>query len=121
MSFLHEHQPETQLGRSESDPNLDPNRLTSVQSNRPYPKPYYFSGQFEVPPGSLAFSVTLFTVCAVALLALIYIRRCLSIFGKAELGGPRNLKIASFAFAVFLWFFYVLFSALQSYGIIAGF
>jgi len=60
-------------------------------------------------------------VCAVALLALIYIRRCLSIFGKAELGGPRNLKIASFAFAVFLWFFYVLFSALQSYGIIAGF
>jgi len=78
-------------------------------------------GQFEVPPGSLAFSVTLFTVCAVALLALIYIRRCLSIFGKAELGGPRNLKIASFAFAVFLWFFYVLFSALQSYGIIAGF
>ena len=118
-----------------SDPNLDPNLGSNWDPNsNPISDPtfpnrltnqidlnYYLSGQFEVPPGSLAFSVTLFTVCAVALLALIYIRRCLSIFGKAELGGPRNLKIASFGFAVFLWFFYVLFSALQSYGIIPGF
>ena len=79
------------------------------------------SQPFEVPPGSLAFSVTLFTVCALICLSLLLLRRKMAVFGEAELGGPKTTKIACFGACVSLWFLYVLFSSLQSYGIIAGF
>ena len=76
---------------------------------------------FIVPPGSLAFSVTLFTVCALLCLTLLLLRRKMAVFGEAELGGPQTTKYISFGICLALWFIYVLLSSLQSYGIIAGF
>ena len=80
-----------------------------------------YSGSFEVPPGTLAFSVTLFSICAVICLIVLYLRRVLPSLGGAELGGPTKIKTASFGILLSLWFGYVLLSALQTYGIIAGF
>jgi len=71
---------------------------------------------FEVEPGNLAFSVTLFCVEAFAAIALMMIRRHPSIGG--ELGGPRIPKILTSAFLAFLWFFYVFMSTLEAYKII---
>ena len=81
----------------------------------------FYSGSFEVPPGTLAFSVTLFSICAVICLIVLYLRRVLPSLGGAELGGPTKIKTASFGILLSLWFGYVLLSALQTYGIIAGF
>ncbi|MPC16585.1 Sodium/calcium exchanger 1 [Portunus trituberculatus] len=71
---------------------------------------------FEVLPGNLAFSVTLF--CAEALVAIIVmmVRRHPKIGG--ELGGPKVPKIVTSSFLVFLWIFYVLMSTLEAYGFI---
>ena len=74
-----------------------------------------------MPPGTLAFSVTLFSICAVICLIVLYLRRVLPSLGGAELGGPKSIKTASFGVMLGLWFMYVLLSALQTYGVIAGF
>jgi len=76
---------------------------------------------FKVPPGSLAFSITVFTVVAILAFILFGVRRNLSFFGRAELGGPKVPKIASAAVLVVLWFLYIAFSVLESSGIIPGF
>ncbi|XP_067672018.1 sodium/calcium exchanger 2-like [Haliotis asinina] len=76
---------------------------------------------FEVPAGSLSFSVTLYTICAVLALGLLVIRRLILKFGKAELGGSKIPKILCAAFLVFLWVFYVIMSSLQAYGHIQAF
>ncbi|KAL8565554.1 hypothetical protein ACOMHN_049530 [Nucella lapillus] len=70
---------------------------------------------FEVPTGSLGFSVVLFTTCACIAIALFILRRFVA---GAELGGPTVLKYISAAILVFLWVLYVLLSALKSYKII---
>ncbi|KAK8389142.1 hypothetical protein O3P69_020845 [Scylla paramamosain] len=71
---------------------------------------------FEVLPGNLAFSVTLF--CAEALVAILVmmVRRHPKIGG--ELGGPKVPKLVTSFFLVFLWIFYVLMSTLEAYGFI---
>jgi len=71
---------------------------------------------FEVLPGNLAFSVTLFCVEAACAIALMLIRRHPSIGG--ELGGPKPMKIFTSIFFVFLWLFYVMMSTLEAYGVI---
>ena len=82
----------------------------------------FFQGKtFEVPAGSLAFSVVVYTICSIVTLALLVVRRNVSIFGKAELGGPHVPKLISGLFMIFLWFLYVLISSLQSYEHIPGF
>ena len=68
--------------------------------------------------GSLGFSVTLYSICAVMAIALITIRRFTPFFGQAELGGPTGPKYASGIFLVFLWILYVLLASLQVYGVI---
>ncbi|XP_077586874.1 sodium/calcium exchanger 3 isoform X2 [Stigmatopora nigra] len=74
---------------------------------------------FVVQAGSLAFSVTLFTILAfLAVGALLYRRRA-HIGG--ELGGPRRHRLATSAFFFSLWFLYVLFSSLEAYCHIEGF
>ncbi|XP_013777864.1 sodium/calcium exchanger 3-like isoform X2 [Limulus polyphemus] len=75
--------------------------------------------EFRVNPGSLAFSVTLFCVCAFISCIILFLRRSKMVGG--ELGGPMKYKIPTTVTFVFLWLFYVLMSSLESYGIIPGF
>ena len=67
--------------------------------------------------GSLGFSVTVFTICAIITIAILMIRRMAPerVFGGAELGGPTVTKYLTAGFLVSLWFLYVLLSALQTY------
>ncbi|XP_065563205.1 sodium/calcium exchanger Calx-like isoform X2 [Artemia franciscana] len=74
---------------------------------------------FIVPPGNLAFSVTLFCTTALCAIAVMLLRRTKRIGG--ELGGPRGAKIATSCLFVFFWLFYVFMSSLEAYGVIQGF
>ena len=74
---------------------------------------------FEVRAGTLAFSVTLFTVFAFVCIAVLLYRRRPQIGG--ELGGPRGPKLATTALFLGLWFLYILFSSLEAYCHIRGF
>jgi len=76
----------------------------------------YPSGAFYVNSGSLAFSVTIFTMCAVVTFAIMMFRRA-SVGG--ELGGPGKNIVAGVLMS--LWFVYILISSLQSEGNISGF
>ncbi|XP_022249769.1 sodium/calcium exchanger 3-like [Limulus polyphemus] len=71
---------------------------------------------FDVPSGSLSFSVGIYSATAMACIVLLMVRRYSSFFGRAELGGPINASRASFAFLLFLWFLYILLSSLHAYG-----
>ncbi|XP_042531311.1 sodium/calcium exchanger 1 isoform X1 [Dipodomys spectabilis] len=75
--------------------------------------------QFKVSPGTLAFSVTLFTIFAFINVGVLLYRRRPEIGG--ELGGPRTAKIMTSSLFVLLWFLYILFSSLEAYCHIKGF
>lgn len=74
---------------------------------------------FEVQPGNLAFSVTIFCVCALISCGVLLLRRNKACGG--ELGGPRRFKIPTTILFAGLWVFYVTMSALEAYGVIPGF
>jgi len=74
---------------------------------------------FVVEAGSLAFSVTLFTIFAFIAISVLLYRRRAHIGG--ELGGPRRYRLATSAFFFMLWFLYVLFSSMEAYCHIQGF
>ncbi|XP_042356029.1 sodium/calcium exchanger 3 isoform X1 [Plectropomus leopardus] len=74
---------------------------------------------FVVEAGSLAFSVTLFTIFAFLAVSVLLYRRRAHIGG--ELGGPRGHRLATSAFLIGLWFLYILFSSLEAYCHIEGF
>lgn len=74
---------------------------------------------FVVEAGSLAFSVTLFTIFAFLAVSVLLYRRRAHIGG--ELGGPRGHRLATSAFFFSLWFLYILFSSLEAYCHIEGF
>ncbi len=74
---------------------------------------------FEVQAGSLAFSVTLFTIFAFLAVSVLLYRRRPHIGG--ELGGPRKQRILTTLFFFGLWFLYILFSSLEAYCHIQGF
>lgn len=75
---------------------------------------------FKVQPGSLAFSVTLFTVMAlVCVLVLLYRRR--PGVSAGELGGPRTAKLLTFFLFLSLWFIYILLASLEAYCHVPGF
>ncbi|XP_074497209.1 sodium/calcium exchanger 2b [Sebastes fasciatus] len=75
--------------------------------------------EFKVDPGSLAFSVTLFTIFAFICMGVLLFRRRPSIGG--ELGGPRGARIMTSLLFLGLWFLYILFSSLEAYCHISGF
>ena len=75
--------------------------------------------KFEVEPGSLAFSVTIFVAFAFISIFVILLRRSPVVGG--ELGGPRKFKIITSSILVGLWVMYVLLSSLESYCHIKGF
>lgn len=66
---------------------------------------------FNVPPGDLALSVTVFCVEAAVVVVIMLIRRK---FG-GELGGPVGPKRLCAAFFVCLWLIYIVISAMRSY------
>ncbi|XP_016385269.1 solute carrier family 8 member 4b isoform X2 [Sinocyclocheilus rhinocerous] len=75
---------------------------------------------FQVDPGSLAFSVTLFTALAVVCVSVLMYRRRPSVAG-GELGGPRTCKILTSLLFISLWLIYILLASLEAYCHIAGF
>eukprot|EP00095_Tigriopus_kingsejongensis_P006607 snap_masked-scaffold634_size121673-processed-gene-0.11 protein:Tk06607 transcript:snap_masked-scaffold634_size121673-processed-gene-0.11-mRNA-1 annotation:"sodium calcium exchanger 2-like" len=75
---------------------------------------------FVVQSGSLAFSVTIYSICAILGIGVLIGRRLIPGFGNAELGGPTGTKWASGMFLVFMWIMYVALSTLQAYGVIPG-
>ncbi|KAM9769940.1 sodium/calcium exchanger 1-like [Menidia menidia] len=75
--------------------------------------------QFRVDPGTLAFSVTLFTVFALVSVAVLVYRRRPAIGG--ELGGPRGPKLLTTALFFSLWLLYIVFSSLEAYCHVQGF
>ncbi|XP_051967536.1 sodium/calcium exchanger 1-like isoform X2 [Xyrauchen texanus] len=74
---------------------------------------------FRVDPGTLAFSVTLFTIFAFICITVLMYRRRPEIGG--ELGGPRTPKILTTTLFFSLWLMYIVFSSLEAYCIIKGF
>ncbi|KAM9857477.1 sodium/calcium exchanger 1-like isoform 4-T4 [Aulostomus maculatus] len=74
---------------------------------------------FKVDPGTLAFSVTLFTIFAFICIAVLIYRRRPAIGG--ELGGPRIPKILTSCLFFSLWLMYIIFSSLEAYCHIQGF
>ncbi|XP_042357639.1 sodium/calcium exchanger 1b [Plectropomus leopardus] len=75
--------------------------------------------EFKVDPGTLAFSVTLFTIFAFIAVATLMYRRRPEIGG--ELGGPRTSKVLTTMLFISLWLLYILFSSLEAYCHIQGF
>uniref|UniRef100_A0A8C4Z7W1 Calx-beta domain-containing protein n=1 Tax=Gadus morhua TaxID=8049 RepID=A0A8C4Z7W1_GADMO len=76
--------------------------------------------KFLVNPGSLAFSVTLFTVMAVCCVMVLLYRRRPGVAG-GELGGPRTAKLLTLGLFLSCWFIYILLSSLEAYCHIPGF
>ncbi|XP_069602699.1 sodium/calcium exchanger 2-like isoform X1 [Ranitomeya imitator] len=74
---------------------------------------------FEVKTGTLAFSVTLFTIFAFINISVLLYRRRPHIGG--ELGGSRLSKTLTAILFIGLWFLYILFSSLEAYCHIKGF
>jgi len=73
-------------------------------------------GTFEVDPGSLGFSVTIFCIEAFLAIMILVARRNPAVGG--ELGGPKAVKTVTSGIFVFFWVFYVLISALEAYDVI---
>lgn len=74
---------------------------------------------FEVQPGNLAFSVTLYTIFAFINFGVLLYRRKPEIGG--ELGGPRTAKLVTTALFTLLWLLYICCSSLEAYCYITGF
>merc|ERR1712227_459124 len=71
---------------------------------------------FDVPVGSLGFSVTIFCIEAGLAILILVARRHPAVGG--ELGGPKFFKTISSGMFVFFWVFYVAISAMEAYGVI---
>ncbi|XP_061626964.1 sodium/calcium exchanger 1-like isoform X6 [Phyllopteryx taeniolatus] len=82
---------------------------------------YHYSKNqvFRVDPGTLAFSVTLFTIFAFICIAVLMYRRRPEIGG--ELGGPPLAKTATAGLFFSLWLMYIFLSSLEAYCHIRGF
>ncbi|KAM7008787.1 sodium/calcium exchanger 1a isoform 2-T2 [Tautogolabrus adspersus] len=81
---------------------------------------HWTKGQpFRVDPGTLAFSVTLFTIFAFICIGVLLYRRRPEIGG--ELGGPRIPKTLTTCLFFSLWLMYIVFSSLEAYCHIPGF
>ncbi|KAJ3588950.1 hypothetical protein NHX12_009803 [Muraenolepis orangiensis] len=71
--------------------------------------------KFYVSPGSLAFSVTLFTVMAVACVGVLLYRRRPGV-AAAELGGPRTAKLITLFLFLSMWFIYILLGEIKYFA-----
>eukprot|EP01025_Chloroclados_australasicus_P031387 TRINITY_DN3174_c0_g1_i10.p1 TRINITY_DN3174_c0_g1~~TRINITY_DN3174_c0_g1_i10.p1 ORF type:complete len:940 (-),score=89.50 TRINITY_DN3174_c0_g1_i10:3302-5845(-) len=87
--------------------------IGSIYYRIQYPDHPNVNGRFCVPSGSLAYSVMIFTICAVIGLAILILRRR---YVGGELGGSISTKWLSGAALIILWILYIVLSALQDYG-----
>jgi len=71
---------------------------------------------FDVPVGSLGFSVTIFCIEALLAICILMLRRNPAVGG--ELGGPKSVKTVTAGIFVCFWVFYVFISALEAYKVI---
>ena len=78
-----------------------------------------YGTKFQVVPGALGFSVTVFCVFAFLAIMMILARR--RPWAGGELGGTVKYKLPTTLFLVGLWVSYVILSALQDYCYIPGF
>lgn len=70
-------------------------------------EPWYVEGMpmgFAVPAGELGYTVFIFSLCAMATLGILFLRR--AVFG-VELGGPQPWASITSVVFMALWFFYV--------------
>eukprot|EP00451_Oxyrrhis_marina_P009448 CAMPEP_0204309868 /NCGR_PEP_ID=MMETSP0469-20131031/1363_1 /ASSEMBLY_ACC=CAM_ASM_000384 /TAXON_ID=2969 /ORGANISM="Oxyrrhis marina" /LENGTH=934 /DNA_ID=CAMNT_0051289551 /DNA_START=25 /DNA_END=2829 /DNA_ORIENTATION=- len=91
--------------------------LTHRVGKKTYAEEYlgkYPDGGFMVPAGSLAFSVAVFTTCAVLCIALLLLRRA---FCGGELGGPSPQREVSAGIMLSLWLIYI---SLSSWNTLAS-
>ncbi|XP_003225701.1 sodium/calcium exchanger 3 isoform X2 [Anolis carolinensis] len=79
----------------------------------------YQGQEFHVSAGTLAFSVTLFTIFAFVCISVLLYRRRPHLGG--ELGGPKGCRLATTLLFVSLWLLYILFATLEAYCYIKGF
>ncbi|CAI5763853.1 calcium exchanger 3 isoform X1 [Podarcis lilfordi] len=79
----------------------------------------YQGEEFHVSAGTLAFSVTLFTIFAFVCVSVLLYRRRPHLGG--ELGGPKGCRLATTLLFVSLWLLYILFATLEAYCYIKGF
>lgn len=76
--------------------------------------------KFEMPSGDIAFSVTIYCICAAITIGFLLARRFLKVFGKGELGGPVYAKWCCSIIFTALWIAYILLSSFETYGYIPG-
>jgi solute carrier family 8 (sodium/calcium exchanger) len=74
---------------------------------------FWKGGSYQVPAGDLAYSVIIYTACAMVCIAMLLLRR-LDMFGGAELGGSTMAKRGCAVFLVGLWLVYIGLSAAKS-------
>ncbi|KAM7163399.1 sodium/calcium exchanger 3 isoform 5-T5 [Macrochelys suwanniensis] len=79
----------------------------------------YQGQEFHVSAGTLAFSVTLFTIFAFVCISVLLYRRRPHLGG--ELGGPKGCRLATTLLFASLWLLYILFATLEAYCYIKGF
>lgn len=73
---------------------------------------------FTFGSGDFCFSVGLYLVLTIIAIVLMIIRRNLSVFGSAELGGPTLSRILSSALLLLLWAIFIALCVLQTYGVL---
>jgi solute carrier family 8 (sodium/calcium exchanger) len=71
----------------------------------------YPDGGFLVPAGSLSFSVSVFSACAIACIILLFVRR--KIYG-GELGGPKCAQRRDSLILTALWLIFITLSCIES-------
>lgn len=74
---------------------------------------------FIVEDKSLPFAIALYSVAAIITLLVLTFRRYSTASGKAELGGPKKMRIIACAICVSLWFFYIVLATLYAYEYIS--
>ncbi|CAH1972532.1 unnamed protein product [Acanthoscelides obtectus] len=81
---------------------------------------HWFAGNvFEVDPGNLAFSVTIFCSEAAIVVVILVLRRSPVVGG--ELGGPKYIKYATSTLFFSMWILYLILSSMEVYHVLPGF
>ncbi|KAJ8974581.1 hypothetical protein NQ317_014786 [Molorchus minor] len=80
---------------------------------------YCKNSVFQVDPGNLAYSVTIFCSEAVIVIIILLLRRAPVVGG--ELGGPTCIKYFTASILFSMWITYLVLSSLEVYHVIPGF
>lgn len=81
------------------------------KASRPNPQSFQLD---QANLKSFTFSIVIYGICGTLCLVLLVVRRNMSLFGNAELGGTKIPKYASGFFLFFLWFVYIVLNILKT-------